>query len=111
MVGVGFGPLDPAIDAKKVIERRGHGYLDNRIDGNATLAGTVAVDFGDAAPPVGSVYTLLTAGSIAGDLTVSLPAGVFGQLDYAAGRVTLEIADSAPDDIFADGFDGGAIIR
>jgi autotransporter-associated beta strand protein len=76
------------------------------IDGNATLAGAVAVDFGDATPAVGNVYTLLTAGSIQGMLNVSLPAGVYGQLDYAPGSVTLEITDSAPDGIFADGFDG-----
>jgi autotransporter-associated beta strand protein len=81
------------------------------LDGNATLAGTVAVDFGDAAPAVGSVYTLLTAGSIEGAFTVSLPAGVFGQLDYAAGTVTLEITDTEPDEIFADGFDGGPIVH
>jgi len=81
------------------------------IDGNATLAGTVAVDFGNAAPAVGSVYTVLTASSIEGAFAVSLPAGVFGQLDYAAGSVTLEITDSAPDQIFADGFDGGTVFH
>jgi hypothetical protein len=80
------------------------------IDGAAALAGTVVVDFGDATPAVGSVYTLLTAGSITGSFAVSLPNGVFGQLDYAAGSVTLEITDSAPDGIFTDGFDGGARI-
>ena len=78
------------------------------IDGGATLAGTVVVDFGDATPAVGSAYTLLTAGSIDGSFAVSLPDGVFGQLVYAAGSMTLEITDSAPDKIFADGFDGGA---
>jgi hypothetical protein len=81
------------------------------IDGDATLAGTLAVDFGDATPAVGSVYTVLTAGSIAGAFTLALPAGVFGELDYAAGGVTLEITASPPDEIFSDGFDGGPIVR
>jgi hypothetical protein len=81
------------------------------IGGNATVAGTVAIDFGDAAPAVGSVYTLLTASSIEGTFAVSLPAGVFGQLAYTGGSVTLEITDSAPDEIFADGFESGPRVR
>jgi autotransporter-associated beta strand protein len=79
------------------------------VDGTATLGGTVAVDFGDASPAVGSLYTVLTAGSIGGSFAVSLPDGVFGQLVYAADSVTLQITDSAPDSIFEDGFDGGAL--
>jgi hypothetical protein len=75
--------------------------------GSATLGGTVSIDFGNATPTVGSVYTLVTAASIAGHFALNLPPGVFGEIAYADGTATLSITDSAPDEIFADGFDGG----
>jgi len=77
------------------------------IAGEATLGGTIAVDFGGATPAVGTVYTILTASSTSGTFALSLPDGVFGEVMYDAGAVTLEITDLPPDDIFEDGFDGG----
>jgi hypothetical protein len=80
------------------------------VGGAATLAGNVTVDFGGFVPAVGSRYPVLSAASINGAFSgVSLPDGVFGQLDYDATGVQLEITDQAAvDTIFADGFDGPA---
>jgi hypothetical protein len=80
------------------------------VGGAAALAGNVTVDFGGFSPAVGSRYRVLSATSINGTFSgVSLPDGVFGQLDYDITGVQLEITDqAAADTIFADGFDGPA---
>lgn len=76
------------------------------VGGTATLGGAVAFNFNGVAPPVGTMYPVLTAGSIAGTFSsLQLPPGVFGQLDYDATSVQFEIT-TPPDEIFHDGFDG-----
>lgn len=81
------------------------------VGGEASLAGTIAIDLGASAPAVGTVYTLISATSITGSFDqLTLPDGVNGHLIYDAGSVSLQIDENAADRIFADGFDGGPAV-
>lgn len=69
------------------------------VGGTATLGGALAVTNLDAAPVLGSVYTVLTATAISGTFATTnalpaLEAGLAWQVNYSGTEVVLEVVES-----------------